>query len=115
MFLHCGSSKFANRPLPTMARNAASSTWLVLSLSIMGAAFLFGWWPLALAGVLIGALSGQGVLAVCFGFMLDIAYGPPPGLVHYLEFPFALCALAGWIVHYIAKQYLFDSSLQDRL
>lgn len=98
-----------------MAHNGASHTWLVLCAGIACAAFVLQWWPLALAGVLIAALSGQGPFAVCFGFILDVAYGAPPGMLQYTLFPFTLCALIGWAVHHVAKQYLFDSSLQNRL
>lgn len=93
----------------------SQNVWLVSALLCMGVGFVLQWWPLGLIAICIAAFTGHGGVAVGLGFVLDIVYGAPPGLLHYTFFPFVLSALVAWLLHMFMRRHFFDSSRQERL
>jgi len=60
----------------------------------VAAGFVLEMWPLSVAGVVLAALCGRWVSALFLALTLDVLYGTPSGLLHYLYFPVTLFALA---------------------
>jgi hypothetical protein len=52
---------------------------------------------------------------VLLGLLLDIAYGPPVGFLHYLFFPFTVAALVAIVVRILAERFMLTRSTQERL
>jgi len=70
------------------------------------AGFVFSWWPLAVLGVIIAALYGKWSLALTLGLLLDLLYGAPLGMTHWLLFPFTLLVLMSLAVRAFLVSYL---------
>lgn len=79
------------------------------------ASFLFGFWPLAAAGVVAMGFVGRGFFAVLLGLLLDLAYGSPVGPAAYLFFPFTILGAAVAVGRYGAGRYFMNRSFQDHL
>ncbi len=86
-----------------MLRNKHISIVGAFVLAALG--FLFGFWPLSIAGVLLAAFAGRFVVAILLGLLLDVAYGTPLGRLHFLLFPFTSLALLGIIARHIKLRY----------
>ena len=71
---------------------------IALAFLIIAAGFLFGFWPLALVGVVLAVALGHWVSALLFGLLLDVAYGVPVGFFHFVYFPITLFAVVSVIV-----------------
>jgi hypothetical protein len=71
-------------------------------------------WPFALFGVIVAALSGQWFAALLLGVLLDLIYGTPPGAWHFLHVPFTLLALLIVLLEHYSATY-FISDAPDRL
>lgn len=94
----------------------AAHRWILaafFALSALG--FLVPWWPLSVAGLALMALWGGWFAAVLTGLLLDLAWGAPVGLSHFLYFPFALCAVLFSLVRIAAVKYFIDRGLPERL
>lgn len=90
--------------------NSRAASILILSCALALAGFLIPLWPLGLIGIALAALSGPWIFAVGIGILLDIAYGAPVGLWHFLYFPFTLFALVVAGVRYYLAAYMRKSS-----
>ncbi len=93
-----------------------STKWILASsfaLSAIG--FLLPFWPLAVVGILLAALSGRVVFAIAIGLLLDIAYGAPLQTAHMLFFPFAAVAVVGILARVLGKKYILSKDTQDSL
>ncbi len=77
--------------------------------------FLLSWWPLAIAGVIIAALLGSYIFALFVGLLLDLAYGAPLGLMHYLFFPCTLTAALSIAARVVGMRYLFQKAPQEHV
>ena len=77
---------------------------IAASFVLIALGFLF-FWPLSIAGILLAALTGRWVTAILLGFLIDIAYGTPVGILHFLFFPFTLLALLGTLARHIKFRY----------
>ncbi len=75
------------------------TTWIYAGeFLLVGVGFLVPFWPLSLAGLVLAAATGRWLFGVALALLLDVAWGPPLGMLHNLYFPFtifaALCAVA---------------------
>jgi cell shape-determining protein MreD len=86
-----------------------------LSFIIAAAGFLLPLWPLCVVGILIAALSGRWIFAFVLGLLIDVAWGVPVGILHFLYFPFTLLALVGALIYYFSKNYFLDRTPTDTL
>jgi hypothetical protein len=86
-----------------------------LSFIIAGAGFLLPFWPLCIVGVLIAALSGRFIFAIFMGLLLDVAWGAPVGILHYIYFPFTILALVGALLQRLSGKYFLDRTPPDTL
>ena len=77
-----------------------------LSFIIASAGLFVPLWPLCVAGILIAALMGM---------LIDVAWGTPAGILHYLYFPFTLLALVAGLAHYVMSGYFLDRTPPDTL
>lgn len=59
----------------------------------MGIGLLLSLWPLVPAGVAMLAFEGHTTLAIIAGFVADLTFGAPLGLVSYIHFPFLIMAV----------------------
>lgn len=64
------------------------------------------YWPLALCGVLALIFFGRWFAAMGCGLLLDVAYGPPVGIMHLLLLPFTFCALFLVLIRIVIFPYL---------
>ncbi len=93
-----------------------SSRYLyALSFAIAAMGYLLPFWPLAVVGVLIATLSGRYVFGVVMALMLDVAWGVPTGILHYLYFPFTLLAFAAILARIFGRRYFFNRNSQETL
>lgn len=77
--------------------------------------YLLSVWPLSLAGVVLMALWGRWFLAVIVGLLLDLAWGAPLGLAHFLYFPFTIAAVVAALARLWGGRYFIDRNPQERL
>jgi len=77
---------------------------LVVALCLFG---LLKWWPIAALAVAAGALLAP-PLGVGLGLVLDIAWGAPPGALHFLYFPWTLLALVIVSARALAPKFFFS-------
>lgn len=70
--------------------------------------YLWPLWPLSLLGVALMALWGRWLLAVSMALLLDLAWGAPLGLAHFLFFPFTLVAIAAALARLWGGRYFID-------
>ena len=83
------------------------STWIfAISFLLAAVGFLWPFWPLAAAGILLAALAGRPYVALALGLLLDIAYGAPLGHWHFLYVPFTLLAALAVCARYFGARYL---------
>ncbi len=62
-----------------------NTRWIyAVSFALAAAGFLMPLWPLSVLGLLLAALSGRWLFAIAMGLLLDIGWGPPGGLLHYI-------------------------------
>ena len=85
------------------------------SFVIVGAGFLVPLWPLCACGILLAALSGRWVFATAEGLLIDIAWGAPGGLLHYVYFPFTVVALVAALMYMAFSSYFVDRTPTDTL
>jgi hypothetical protein len=81
---------------------------LALSFAIAAAGFLLPLWPLSVVGILIAALSGRFFFAIVMGLLLDVAWGMPVGLLHYVYFPFTALAFGAVLARIFGGRYFID-------
>jgi len=93
------------------------SSQLIYALSFVIAAsgFFLPFWPLCIAGILIAALSGRWIFAIFTGLLIDLAWGVPQGMLHYVYVPFMLVAIVAALVRYFFAGYFLDRSPSDTL
>jgi hypothetical protein len=89
--------------------------WYGAALLALAAGALLPWWPLCALAVLVLILGQQEASGIALALMLDIAYGPPPGLLQYAVFPFTLCALALMALTRWGGAVFFDRRSSERL
>ncbi len=85
-----------------------------MSCGLTAAGFFF-WWPIAVLGVAVAALSGLTWAALVLGLLLDLLWGAPTGAAHYLFFPVVLSAVGLVGVRLLARRVMLDRGLQERL
>lgn len=56
-------------------------------------------------GLILASGTGQYSLAIAIGIVLDIAYGPPAGYLHWLPAPFMLLGMLICLLHYFLSSY----------
>ncbi len=81
---------------------------VTVSLLLVIAGFFVPLWPLSVLGLLLLALTGHYVVAVVIGLLLDIAFGAPTGVLHFLYVPFTLLSLGISLLRYIFSDYFRD-------
>ncbi len=97
-------------------RNNNPKKWiLIASFLLVSGGFIISFWPVCVLGVLFAAFGGVPVGAVAFGLLLDLAYGAPSGLTHYLFFPFTLVALVAIVGRWVAMRFMLQRGAQERL
>lgn len=82
---------------------------IIAALSL-AAGFLLPFWPLCLLGTLLFAGSGQYILAIVVGLLLDALYGAPVGNLHVLYVPFTLLSFVASAAHYYLSVYFRQDS-----
>ncbi len=87
---------------------------IAASFALAALGFVFGFWPLSVAGIVLAALAGRWVTALLLGLLMDIAYGTPVGYLHVLFFPFALLALLCILARHLWLHHLRPGPV-DRL
>ena len=93
-----------------------SSRWIyAITFLLAAAGVLLPFWPLSIVGVLIGALSGRWIFAVVVALLIDLAWGAPTGVLHFLYFPFTLLALAAAAARAWGGRYFLDKHQQEKL
>lgn len=93
----------------------ASRYIYALSFAIAAIGFLMPLWPLCILGILIAALSGRYFFAMLVAILLDLGFGPPVGLLHYLYMPFTILAAIAALVRYFGGSYFLDKTPLDTL
>lgn len=93
----------------------ASRVIYASSFVVAAAGFLIPFWPLSLVGIAIAALCGRYIFAVIVALLLDVAWGVPVGILHYLYFPFTIFAIVISLVYRVSAQYFLDRSSPDTL
>lgn len=84
----------------------STTAWIVAtSFLIAAAGFLWPFWPLAVVGIALCALSGRFYFAIAIGLLLDAGYGAPVGPYHALYVPFTLCALVFTALRLFGSRY----------
>lgn len=93
-----------------------SRRWTLAALiALWAAGFLIPLWPLSVLGVVLVALLGRWFLALLLGLVLDLAWGAPPGMLHFLLFPMTLCAILAALVRLVASKYFISAGPPERL
>lgn len=95
--------------------NRSSRLIYALVFAIAGAGFLLPLWPLCVLGILIASLSGRWLFGAVIGLLIDIAWGPPVGVLHYLYFPFTLLAVVSGLLYIVLSGYFLDRTPPDTL
>jgi drug/metabolite transporter superfamily protein YnfA len=97
-------------------RNNNPKKWILIAgFLLVSGGFILPFWPICVLGVLVAAFGGIPVGAVAFGLLLDLAYGAPYGLTHYLFFPFTLVALIAIAGRWVALRFMLERTAQERL
>jgi hypothetical protein len=91
------------------------NTMTVLSVMLVIAGFLVPLWELQVIGILLAGLSGRLIVAIGLGLLVDIAYGTPTGIFHFLYFPFTLLALLSYGLSRLGKSFLLDKSFSGKI
>ena len=86
-----------------------------VSFMLVAAGFLFLFWPLSVAGILLAALGGRPLAAVLLALLIDVAYGAPAAWFHFVYFPFTVLALLGILARALSVRYLLKKSPQETL
>ena len=86
----------------------------LISLGAFLGGFLFSFWPLCLAGLLLSGAMGRYVTALVIGVCMDLLYGAPIGLLQFMHVPFTLLAFTLTVLHYYLSVYFRDER-SDRL
>jgi hypothetical protein len=60
---------------------------LLTTFLLVSGGFVIGYWEFSLAGVVIAGAWRGTFAVICMALLLDLAYGAPFGLMHYLYFP----------------------------
>jgi len=77
--------------------------------------FLLPFWPLCAAGIVALAVWGRWLIAIMLGLLLDVAWGPAPGLLHYLYLPFTALAASAALVRLIGSKYFINRAPPETL
>ena len=83
------------------------------ALAAMG--FLVPLWPLSALAVVCMAAWGRWLVAVFVGLLLDLAWGAPVGLAHYLYFPFTFLAVVTALARAWSSKYFINRDRQEHL
>ena len=81
---------------------------------LFAAGFVFSFWPLGALGLLLAAAMGQYGSAIILGLLMDVAYGKPVGMWHFLYVPFTLLSFIVIALHYSLSSYFREGGI-DRL
>lgn len=99
-----------------MISDITTTKWvLIASFLCVSGGFVVGFWPISLVGVGISAFGGVPIAAILFGLLLDIAYGVPTGVLHYLYVPYTIAALGAIGLRIMSMRFLLERSAQERL
>jgi fatty-acid desaturase len=99
-----------------MFRISRQKQWLMMvTFLLVSGGFIIGYWEISVVGIICAAFGGAPIAAIFFGLLLDLAYGAPSGLEHYLFFPFGLLALLCSIVRWFGIRYMLEHRAQERL
>jgi hypothetical protein len=94
----------------------SASRWVTLFLMLVAAlGFLLPLWPLCVLGVALLSLWGRWFVALVVGLLLDLAWGAPVGLAHFLYFPFTATAVVAALARFVGSRYLINRDLPERL
>lgn len=97
-------------------RNNPTKKWLyIIAFLFVTGGFLIPFWPLEVVGIATAAFTGSGFVAPALGLLLDLAYGSPTGMLHYLYFPFTLGGFLILIVRYVGIRFALERSWGNRL
>src|SRR5689334_4215668 len=95
--------------------NKQRRLFIALCFMLGGLGFLLSLWPLEALSIALGAVGGEYIFALFLGILLDVAYGVPPGLLHFLFFPFTLLAALGIVIRIVVKRYFLQKSPQEKI
>lgn len=95
---------------------ASSNRWILAAfIALACAGFLVPFWPLSALAVALLALWGRWFIAIVVGLLLDLAWGAPLGIAHFLYFPFTLLAALLALARLFGAKYFIDRDLPERL
>lgn len=93
----------------------ASRFIYAVSFILLAVGFVMSFWPLSIAGVLLAAFSGRIIFAVFVAFLLDVAWGAPTGLAHFLYFPVTIVAVLAMLIRVISSRFLLSRDIPERI
>lgn len=88
---------------------------LAVFFALAALGFLLPLWPLSVLGVVLMAAWGRWFFAILMGILLDLAWGAPVGLAHFLYFPFTLTAVVAALARLWGGKYFADRGRQETL
>jgi hypothetical protein len=77
--------------------------------------FLLPLWELQVVGIILAGISGRYLVAFLLGLVVDIAYGPPTGVLHATFFPFTLLALLSIGIFQLGKNFVLDKTFPGKI
>lgn len=96
--------------------NSSRERWLLaIFFALAALGFLLPFWPLSLLGIVLAAVARRWISAICIGLLLDLAWGAPVGLAHFLYFPFTILAVASVLIRLWSARYFMDRGRQETL
>jgi hypothetical protein len=99
-----------------MLRNNSPKKWImILAFLLASGGFVLAFWPLEIIGILVAAGGGVPLMALGIGLLLDLAYGAPLGLAHYLYFPFTIAAFLAIGGRLLAGRFMIERSEHGHL
>jgi hypothetical protein len=82
------------------------------SLAVLGG--VVGFWPIQILALLVLAFGKAPISALGLGIFLDIVYGAPLGLFHYVYFPFTIASGIALIAERFSSEYIMETSPRTR-
>lgn len=95
--------------------NSASRYLYAVTFILAASGFLLPWWPLCVVGIVLCALSGRAFFAVFVALLLDLAWGPPTGMLHPVVMPFTLLALTLVAARLWGGRYFLGRGMPEHL
>lgn len=95
--------------------SATRRSILAIGLVLAAGGFLLPFWPLSVLGVVLLALWGRWFVALVVGLLLDLAWGAPVGLAHFLYVPFTELAVVAALARLVGSEYFISRTPPETL